>query len=668
MSTEKYRPDIDGLRAVAVLSVVLYHAGVRALGGGYVGVDIFFVISGYLITRYVDQRISGGNFSIAEFYERRVRRIMPALLFFLVVSTALCFWGLLPDDLDKFAKSEIAALLFAPNIYFYRAAGYFDLAAKSKPLLHLWSLGVEEQFYIFFPLTMVLAARWGRRATLATVSTICLVSFGLSVWEVHHNPAGAFYLVSFRAWELLLGALLAVELIPKVTGIRLRNTVSALGLTLIFLSLFLYSPATPFPGLAAALPCLGASLVIYGNEAGRTVTGTLLSSRPMIAVGLISYSLYLWHWFLLVFIEQLIGRPLKAGEILGAVLLSFALAAVSWKFVERPFRKRTLGALRPVLFAEVGVVVTCVAAAAFFGIASHGLPQRFSAQVSQYAAGRTDLDDELFSCAASLSLARIQHDDVCRLGSKMGNPDFIVWGDSHAGSIAPAFKALARETGTAGWLSSSPGCAPLLKVVRIDPHISGCPEYNDAVISLIERYDIRVVILVGRWDISALGRSKWELSEGLPQIFLVDSQSRQTSLEESRAAFERGLNRTLARLKQGGRKALLLMDVPNTSMDTPLFLARSMSRGRIGQEARTIITAYDGQQQFVDDLLIRLAQEWSVTVINPKSVLCSGPNCLIAKDGRSLYRDDHHLTRFGALQLVALLRPRFEQLVPSQSG
>jgi peptidoglycan/LPS O-acetylase OafA/YrhL len=665
---EKYRPDIDGLRAVAVLSVVFYHAGIKAMGGGYVGVDIFFVISGYLITRYIDQRIGEGKFSIVEFYERRVRRIMPALLFFLAVASALCYWGLLPDDLDKFAKSEIAAILFAPNIYFYRAAGYFDLAAKSKPLLHLWSLGVEEQFYIFFPLTMMIASRWGRRAILITVYAGFFVSFVLSIFEVKHDPAGAFYLVPFRAWELLLGSLLALGAVPKFGGVRFRNALSALGLISILISLFVYSPSTPFPGLAAALPCLGAGLIIYGNESGRTITGTLLATRPMVAIGLISYSLYLWHWFLLVFSEQLLGRPLKVSETIGAVLLSFALAAFSWKFVERPFRKHTLGNLRPALFLEVGLVTACVAVAAVVGIAKHGLPQRYSAQVSQYEAGRTDLDNELFSCTSNLSLARVQHDDMCRLGSKTAKPDFIVWGDSHAGSIAPAFKELARETSTTGWVASSPGCAPLLAVVRVDPRISGCPEFNDAVISTIERYDIPVVVLAGRWDISALGRSRWELSEGLPQIFLVDAQSRQTSLVESRAVFERGLGRTLARLKQGNRKVILLMDVPNTSMDTPLFLARSTSRGLIGQDARTNITAYKGQQEFVDDLLRRLGVEWGVTIINPKSFLCSGLSCLIAKDGRSLYRDDHHLTLFGALQLVDLLRPGFERLVPSRSG
>lgn len=669
-SMEKYRPDIDGLRAVAVISVVLFHARVKALSGGYVGVDIFFVISGYLITRYIDQRICEGKFSIAEFYERRVRRIMPALLFLLIVSSGLCYWGLLPDDLSKFAKSEVAAILFAPNIFFYHGEGYFDVAAKSKPLLHLWSLGVEEQFYIFFPLTMVVAARWGRRANLATVYAGFLISFAVSIWEVKYSPVAAFYLVPFRAWELLLGSLLALGAVPKVSSVRLRNALSALGLVLIFISFFLYSPDTPFPGLAAAVPCLGAGLVIYGNEAGRTVTGVLLASRPMVAVGLISYSLYLWHWFLLVFSEQLIGRPLTAGETIWVVLLSVALAAVSWKFVERPFRKRTVGTSRSALFLEVGVVAACLAVAAGVGIMKHGLPQRFSAQASRYAAGRTEGSDELsISCKASPSPERIQHDDLCRLGpSKTGMPDFIVWGDSHAASIAPAFKALAKETGTTGWLSSDPGCAPLLGVARVDHGGSRCSEFNDAVMSAIDRYNIPVVVLAGRWDLDVLGRTRWELAEGLRQMFLLDAESKQTSLAENRAVFERGLVRTLARLKHGQRKVVLLMDVPNTSMDTPAFLARSVSRGRIGQNARTNITAYNGQEESVDHLLLRLGEEWGVTIIDPKLFLCSGPSCLIAKDGRSLYRDDHHLTVFGALQLVDVLRPGFQRLLPAPSG
>jgi len=655
---EKYRPDIDGLRAVAVISVVLFHAGVKALGGGYVGVDIFFVISGYLITRYIDQRIRAGKFSILEFYERRVRRIMPALLFLLLVASVLSL-GALPDDLYNFAKSEIAAILFAPNILFFREAGYFDAAAKLKPLLHLWSLGVEEQFYICFPVTLLVASRWGRRGTLATVYICLLGSFTLGVWTVHDHPSAAFYLLPFRAWEPLVGAFVALGAPPRIHDVWFRNAVSVSGLGLIFLSFILYSPDTLFPGAAAAMPCLGAGLLLCGNEDGPTIVGSLLATRPMVFIGLISYSLYLWHWTLLVLGEQFLGRPMTAVETTWVVLSSVAAAAGSWKFVEQPFRKRVVGASRRTLFLQMAAVATCLVVVAGIGVAGHGLPGRFSVQVAQYAAGRTDRESELSSCTASLE--HLQHGDVCHIGSaKSGKPDFILWGDSHAAAIAPAFRVLAKETGTAGWLVSHPGCAPLLGVTRVDRDISGCSEFNDAVISAIERYDIRVVWLVGRWDINASGRTSWELSQGQHQVFILDKESSKTSLSESRAVFERGLRRTLTRLQQGQRNVILLIDVPNTSMDTPGFLAWSASRGRIGRDARINIVSHD--RESVEGFLLQLGKESHVTVLSPKQLLCHESNCLIATDGRSLYRDDHHLTVFGALQLVDLLRPTFLHL------
>lgn len=293
------------------------------------------------------------------------------------------------------------------------------------------------------------------------------------------------------------------------------------------------------------------------------------------------------------------------------------------------------------------------------------MPQRFSAQVARYAAARSDQDVELPLPYCLASLDRIRNATLCHLGSaKSGKPDFILWGDSHAVAIAPAFQALAKQNGTMGWLASHPGCPPLLGVARTDRDIHGCTEYNDAVLSTIEREDIPIVILAARWDINVLGRTSWELFEGLPQAFVLDAESKKAALSGNRAVFERGLRRTLTRLAARHCQVVLLVDVPNTLMDTPVFLARGASRSQIGQEARTNVAAYDREEKSVDSLLAQLGEEFHVTLVNPKPFLCIESNCMIAKDGNSLYRDDNHLTVFGALQLVNLLREGLQRSVP----
>ena len=654
---ERYRSDIDGLRALAVISVVLYHARVRWLEGGYVGVDVFFVISGYLITKYVNEKIQEGNFSIGEFYERRVRRIMPALFFLLIIASILSCFALLPSELYSFSKAAIATTLFVPNIFFYRGAGYFDTAARLKPLLHMWSLGVEEQFYIFLPLTMMIAARGKRRAILITLYAVFAVSFVASIWAVKHRPDAAFYLVPFRAWELLLGSLIGVSAFPKIASVLLRNVLSAAGVVMVLVSFFVYSPDTPFPGIAALLPCLGTGLAIYGNEAGATYAARFLSWPPLVGIGLISYSLYLWHWPLLVFGEQFFGRPLTRVETAVVVVLSLAAATASWKFVERPFRKKIVCASRPRLFSTAAAVGALVVVMAAIGVVTGGLPQRIPSQALQYASAKADRDTEISACRTTVK--SIQKGELCRLGLSKPKIDFVIWGDSHADAIAPAFRALANETGTSGWLVTLPGCAPLLGVVRISRDSSGCDQFNDVVISAIEQYDIRTVFLVGRWEVNALGRTSWETSEGRGRVLLQDAYSKETSPAESRAVFERGVTRTLSRLDRGLRSVALLMDVPNTALDTPLFLARSAMGGSIGPEVRIDIAARGGRVDSVDDLLARLSKQWHALTIDPRLALCHGSECLVAKEGRSLYRDDHHLTAFGALQLVDLIRPTF---------
>ena len=295
-----YRPEIDGLRAMAVVPVVLYHAHVPGVSGGFVGVDVFFVISGFLITSQLAADVAAGRFSIVTFYERRVRRIFPALFVMLAVSAVMALWLLLPFELESFAASLRASALFVSNFYFMRETGYFVAAAITKPLLHTWSLAIEEQFYIFFPVYLYAMSRWAPRWLLPVTTVVLVLSLGLCISMTHPQSDAAFFYTPARVWELLTGSVLALAPRRVLPG-WLAQALGAAGLVLIAVAVFGFDARTPFPGSAAMLPAGGAALVILASGANPTASGGLLSLGPIRFVGLISYSLYLWHWPLLVF-------------------------------------------------------------------------------------------------------------------------------------------------------------------------------------------------------------------------------------------------------------------------------------------------------------------------------------------------------------------------------
>ncbi|HJR21579.1 MAG TPA: acyltransferase, partial [Dongiaceae bacterium] len=329
-----YRADIDGLRAVSVIAVVLYHAGVPLAGGGYVGVDVFFVISGFLITSLILHEQAAGAFSLIDFYHRRVRRILPALFAMMSACAAAGWFLLAPADYIKLGKSIVGATLSVSNFYFWRDAGYFDTPAAEKPLLHTWSLGVEEQFYLVFPLFLILVARHVPHARLPLTALLCAASFAAGAIGAFRDPVEAFYLPHARLWELMVGALLAMGALPAPGNARLRSGAALLGLGLIAMPVLLYSHDTTFPGIAALPPVLGAALVIWSGMGGSSMAGRALATRPLVFLGKISYSLYLWHFPLLAFGFYLTLGDL--GRLDTAVLLGFALliSMLSWRFVE----------------------------------------------------------------------------------------------------------------------------------------------------------------------------------------------------------------------------------------------------------------------------------------------------------------------------------------------
>lgn len=339
--SSKYRSDIDGLRAVAVLSVVSYHLGISSFRNGFMGVDVFYVISGYLITSLISKDLAAGRFSIVTFYERRTRRIFPALftvLFFCILAASILFY---PEELTRFGKSLLATTFFVSNLYFWhsaRPAGYFDTSVAPQPLLHTWSLAVEEQFYLLFPVTLYFLFRWARKRINKYLFIFCALSFVLNLWATQHRPVAAFYWLMPRAWELLLGALLAMKAVPLIQSRTIREILALLGIGMVVTSVWLPLGGLAFPGYIALLPCIGTALVIYAGETGPSFVARFLSLKPVVFIGVISYSLYLWHWPVIVFSQR---SPLnfdENGEIAFVILFSVLAAFLSFEFIERPFR------------------------------------------------------------------------------------------------------------------------------------------------------------------------------------------------------------------------------------------------------------------------------------------------------------------------------------------
>ncbi|MDG5488544.1 acyltransferase [Sphingomonas sp. BGYR3] len=336
----KYRREIDGLRAIAVLPVVLNHAKIPPFSGGFIGVDIFFVISGFLISKIIYDQATSGGFSIVDFYERRARRIVPALLVVVLASFLAAYLTMLPDDFENFSQSVVAAMFFSNNILLTLTSGYWELSSEFKPLLHTWSLAVEEQFYLFYPIAVIFIFNAAKRYFVGFLVIIATFSFGLSAALTDHYPNASFYLIHTRAWELLFGAIAAVYSDRINLSQATRNVLSMAGFAAILIAMFSYTDATPFPSFYAALPCVGTALVLLFATNG-TMVNSILSMRPFVGVGIISYSVYLWHQPVFSFARILSINPpstiLMASLVVGTLFVSY----FSWKYVEQPFRNRT---------------------------------------------------------------------------------------------------------------------------------------------------------------------------------------------------------------------------------------------------------------------------------------------------------------------------------------
>lgn len=524
-----YRGDIDGLRAVAVVAVIAGHAGIPFVPGGFVGVDVFFVISGFLIAGILAREFGDRRFSLIRFYERRARRILPALLVMLAAVLAVGLVLSPPGILVLDAKAAFGTLLFVSNIvYLRRLADYFAPSSELEGLLHTWSLAVEEQFYLVVP--VLLWALWrsgGRRRAVLGILVLTAASFVLALVLLAGHPRAAFYHAPARAWELGIGALLALGTLPRLGNRALREAVALAGFAAILLPVVLYDAATPFPGVAAVPPVLGAALVILcGMEAGRapTLVTRLLASRPLVAVGLVSYSLYLWHWPVLVALRRHSGTvDLPADAVAVALVLTAVLGVASWRFVEQPFRvggafgrrqrRQAQGqeqgresTARPERLRVLGAAAAGMAAVAALGlivVVSDGFPDRVPPDAARAYAGSTD------RWYPGDCDGRLPADGLCRIGVPGAAKDVLLWGDSHAGSMQPGVDAALLASNLGGATAVRYGCLPLLGVERLDVRPgskAACETFTQAVLAYLgTTEDFGTVVLSGRWALFSDG-------------------------------------------------------------------------------------------------------------------------------------------------------------------
>ena len=644
-----YRRDIDGLRALAVVAVVGYHAGSPGFRGGFVGVDVFFVLSGYLITSLLaGEAVRNGSVSLVHFYARRIRRLLPALFLMVAVTLVLGLFLLLPifDEQQDLARSAVATALYVSNFYFFATApGYFDPSADFKPLLHTWSLSVEEQFYIVWPATLIVLLRLSRgqpgrflKILLAAVLSVLAISLAWCLHATSVRPTAAFFLLPSRAWELAAGSALAVvgPRIPVGKG-AIGAAAALAGISLVVASIVALDDSMAFPGGLATLPVAGTCLLIVAGivAPGNRVTNAL-SVRPLVWLGLLSYSWYLWHWPLLALARAVdLGQPSHSRDAVVAVA-SLLPAYLSYRFVEAHIRFRRPGPFdRPETTLAAGVAISIILCAMAGGL---GLWARHAAgakpEFARLTAAIADRPPLRSRCHQNPPFAGLAEARECTAGEQGAPVRLLLWGDSHADHLSPmmqAFAAVSPQTPVR--VRSFSGCTPMTP--PFDASLGGyaaCREFDQAVVAEVDglrRLGLRGVVLSSRW-------------------LRATELSPEDSLES--------LDRTVESLTQRGLRVLVVAPIPSLPFRGPACLARREA-GRCVVSRQTAEQARAALMRQLEALAIRNPQ---VRIYDPIPDLCTPTTCAAERDGRVLFLDDRHLTATASRSLLQRARPLLE--------
>jgi peptidoglycan/LPS O-acetylase OafA/YrhL len=641
-----YRADIDGLRAIAVLAVIFYHLDFQFLSGGYVGVDIFFVISGFLISKIIDFEIQENIFSLSNFYIRRIRRIFPAL-FLVVWVTSLASVFVLPQSaLQEFSASILSVTWFTSNLFFLFNNDYFSVAASLKPLLHTWSLSVEEQFYLFFPLFLVFINRHGfdgRRSLLL----IIIISLVLSILLAKEFSSINFYIAPTRAWEFLLGALLGMNLIPEIKQRLVRHLLSLLGLLLIIASILILNDKSVFPGINALYPVLGTALLIYTgcyeNSARIQAIGNWAISNPLLRnIGLISYSLYLWHWPAISLLKNTGTGIIDFYMKLLILCVVFALSLLTWKFVEQPFRIHKK--LKQAVTLKSGFMVLIVAT--FLGAGLYFYSAHLN--ITEHSLNREKALQQLSTLKQCfLKEETLESVERCSFGDKNSDKIFLLWGDSHSLAMYPAFVKLAEDSGWKGIRASLSSCPPLFGI-RVEgvEHCNG--EMSHYIKTFLQKNKINTIFLVARWNLYETG---WYRNGKLmkPTSFVSDQQTTSIDAIMSTQVLHKGMSKTIDFLSKDLNIPInILLPVPSLPKLIDDYTPKSIN----------IVSRkdYEEQKASLDNYLKRFKSNPLINIIDPINIYCPKKDCLLFESGFPMYLDDNHLSPRAAIKLLPLLK------------
>ncbi len=667
MKNKNYKPQIDGLRALAVLPVIFFHAGFENFRGGFIGVDIFFVISGYLITSIIMNDLSKNDFKLQNFYLRRARRILPALLTVTLISSFFSVFLMTEIQLEHFSKQILSVIFFVSNFYFWKNSGYFSPSSEYQPLLHTWSLAVEEQFYIFFPIILIFLWKFFKNKIIFIIlsiifASLILAQFGgnFKLQNLSFNPpflllpfeffwqagAGNFYLPFGRVWELLIGSVVALNQ-KKIKG---NDLLSLIGFCLIVFSIFSFSKNIQYPSIFTLIPAIGTFLIII-NTKKDSKFNKLLSFKPLVYVGLISYSLYLWHQPILAFSRLYFGIYLSNTIVLFCLTISALLAFLSWKYLESPFRdKKKINDRKTIIYLLVLFIVILLTALLInfkiINTKKSPLPENILNTI-QMEKNNDCLDLE----GAHLKNSKKW---FCEIGNKNINKiDFVLTGDSHALALKPAFDEVAKNLKIKGLMSGFSGCPHLLGIqpVRSDLNKKNCKLLNEKIFSYIKKNNVGKIFLVSRWtyytDGDYSGREFAHLSKN--NLMLVNKKN-------SRDAFIFGLERSIKKYNDIGVEVILVQQPPMQILHPQFIYYNSFNFKKLYVEKSKLYNLsvdYDKHiefQSFVRNQIATLNKKYNFKIINLDEYFCDKKKCLIGDDLSSFYGDDDHLSETGSLK------------------